>query len=552
MTAQPELREGRGINPIWVIPALALGLGIYLVIHAWLTEGPEITIVFARAEGLVAGKTRVKYRDVEMGTVTGVRLTDDFQNVEAQVKMDYAARSLLRPDTRFWLVTARVGLGNITGLDTLLSGAYIEMAPGNDKEAGTRRYKGLPDPPLTPIDAPGIRLNLLSDHAGSVSTGNAVLYKGYRVGRVETAELDPERQLMRYVVFIDAPYHELIDSAVRFWNTSGVAISTGADGVRVRTGSLDTVLRGGIAFERPPNVATGLPVESGAEFRLFDSIEAARENPYRFGTNFVVMFSQSLKGLLPGAPVEYRGIRIGHVERLMVREMMTEASERLRNGGVVNAFEDEGRPIPVLIYLEPGRISLPDSEAAVELLQVALENGVSAGLRASLDTGNLLTGAKYVNLDYYPDATLSEAPSVFKGYDVIPTLDSGIEQIVVKVNTILDKVNSAPIEETLTNANNAMKELERVLAGLGDALETEDASSLPAQLNETMESLSDVLKGLSPGTELYQNLNEGMRQLNRAMANLETLTETLSDQPNAVLVGSRLPEDPEPEAPKSP
>ena len=281
---------------------------------------------------------------------------------------------------------------------------------------------------------------------------------------------------------------------------------------------------------------------------MFDSLEAARENPYVYGANFVVMFSRSLKGLLPGAPVEYRGIRIGHVERIMLREMMTGASARLR-AGVVDALEDEGRPIPVLMYLEPGRLSLPDTESAIKLLRDALASGVAAGLRVSLETGNLLTGAKYLNLDYYPNEALAEAPPQFQGYDVLPTLDKGIEQIVVKVNTILDKVNNAPIEDTLNNANKAMLQLERALAGVANALETDAATTLPAQLEETLKSLSDALDGLKPGTELYRNLNEGMRQLNRAMADLEVLTGTLSDQPNAVLIGSKLPNDPEPEAP---
>ncbi len=548
VTTEPELRKGRGINPIWIIPALALGMGIYLVVHTWLTEGPDITITLDTAEGLVAGKTKVKYRNVEMGVLTNITLSDDYQKVEARVAMDYKARALLKPDTRFWVVTARVGVGNITGLDTLLSGAYIEMAPGSEQDTGTRHFEALSAAPLTAANAPGIRLNLLSDHAGSVSTGSAVLYKGYRVGRVEVAELDPERQKMRYVVFIDAPFDQLVDSAVRFWNTSGISLSAGAEGVKLRTGSLDTMLMGGIAFERPPGIDPGQSVESGADFQLFDSVKATRENPYRYGAYFVVMFSQSLKGLVPGAPVEYRGIRIGHVERIMLREVMTGTRERIDSASGPASLENQGAPLPVLVYLEPGRLALPDSERAVEALEDSIDEGIKGGLRAMLDTGNLLTGAKYINMDYF-DAEDVPAAEPFMGYTIIPTIGGGFDQILVKVNSILDKVDNAPLGETVANANAAMAELQRVLNGLGNTLESDGATQLPAQLNETLAELSNALSGLSPDAELYQNLNAAMRQLSRAMANLEDLTQTLSDQPNAALVGSKLPDDPQPEAP---
>ena len=544
-TAQAEIQEGRGFNAIWIIPIVALLLGIYMVVHTWMNEGPEIEIAFDTASGLTAGKTKIKYRNVEMGLVTEVNLTDDFEGVVAKVKMDLQAKPLLKADTQFWVVTARVSVGNISGLDTLLSGAYIQMSPGVEGKAGTRQFKALPRPPLTPADAPGLRLQLLAERAGSVSDGDAVVYRGYKVGRVETSEFDSELERMRYEIFIDAPFHELVDSSVRFYNTSGISLSASAEGLKINTGSMDTVLLGGIGFGRPPDIPEGDPVEPGTEFKLYGSLEDTLENPFSYGHYFVVHFAQSLKGLLPGAPVEYRGIRIGRVERILMKELMQEQLIEEHETGHV---ESTGVPIPVLIYVEPGRLTLPDTPESVEILKVAIRDGVTNGMRATMETGNLLTGARYIGIDYYPNAGDESEMGTFLEYATIPTIGGGIDQIMVKVNSILDKIDRAPIEETLTNANDAIAQLDKALVGLEKMLNSEDMQKLPTDLSKTLDELRQTLDGLSPDSELYQNVNGSMRQLNRTLNNVEALTRTLSGQPNAAVMGSKLPPDPIPEA----
>jgi paraquat-inducible protein B len=544
-TAQAEVKEGRGFNAIWIIPIVALLLGIYMVVHTWMTEGPEITLAFDTAEGLVAGKTKVKYRNVEMGLVTEVFLTDDFEGVKAKVKMDLQAKPLLKSDTQFWVVTARVGVGNISGLDTLLSGAYIQMAPGANGQPNARDFVALPQPPLTPADAPGIRLRLLSDRAGSVSTGDSVVYKGYKVGRVDHSEFDTDLERMRYEIFIDAPFHDLIDSSVRFYNTSGVSLSASAEGLELRTGSLDTVLLGGVAFDRPPDVPPGGPVETGTEFDLYESYEATLENPFRYGRYYVVLFSQSLKGLLPGAPVEYRGIPIGRVDRIMMRELIESG---LVEQAATGKVESTGRAIPVRIYIEPGRLTLPDTPQGLEILEKSIHSGVVKGMRATLETGNLLTGARYVGIDYYPNVEDEADVGMWGDYETIPAIGGGVQQVMVKVNSILDKIDRAPIEETLVSVNDTVAQLDKALVGLQGILNSDDMQRLPEDLGRTLEELRQTLDGLSPDSELYENMNSSMRQLNRTLNNLEALTRTLSGQPNAAIMGSKLPPDPQPQA----
>ncbi|MEP5764659.1 MAG: intermembrane transport protein PqiB [Halieaceae bacterium] len=536
-TAQPEIRKGKSFNAIWVIPILAVVLGVWMVAHTWMTEGPEIMISFDTAEGLTAGKTKVKYRNVEMGVVQEVILSDDFQGVLAKVKMERQALPLLRDDTRFWVVTAQIGVGNISGLDTLLSGAYIRMGPGEGK-IGTRRYDALERPPQTAAGAPGLRLRLEGDRAGSVSTGDSVVYRGYKVGRIENMEFDADRRRAMYTVFIDAPYDELVDSSVRFYNISGISLNASAEGLQVSTGSMDTVLLGGVTFATPPGMPAGEPVENNTEFKLYGSLEEAETNPFSFGSYYVVRFSQSIKGLLPGAPVEYRGIPIGRVERLMYKDMI------LQNRAAFEAGEEDlggdAEPIPVLLYIEPARLGLPDNAESVAMLSQTVSAGVPAGMRATIETGNLLTGAKYIGIDRFEvDETVEMGE--WGGYPEIPTIGGGFDQVLVKVNELLDKFNRLPLDQTVGNANEALAELDKTLAGLRKIVNNKDTQALPGELRATLD-------GLSPDSPLYQNLNSTLQQLNRTLGNVESLTRTLSGQPNAAIMPSKLPPDPIPEA----
>jgi len=536
-TAQPEIRKGKSFNAIWLIPLIAIVLGVWMVVHTWMTEGPEIEITFITAEGLTAGKTKVKYRNVEMGVVQEVTLTEDKQAVIAKVKMERLTLPMLTEGTRFWLVTARVGLGNISGLDTLLSGAYIELSPGSGISE-QRKFTALENPPVTSPDAPGLRLRLESNHAGSVSAGDSVIYKGYQVGRVETMVFDVEKRKALYEIFIDAPYHELVDSAVRFWNVSGISLKAGADGIQISTGSMDTILLGGITFGT-----------------------VLLDNPYEHGTYYVVFFTQSLKGLKPDAPVEYRGINVGRVVRVMLKERISANEEERR---------DIGSPLPVLIYVEPGRMTLPDTEASVVAMDKDIIESVSHGLRASLETGSLITGAKYVNIDYFLGEEKLEVGE-WQGYTTLPTIGTGFGQIEVKVNRLLDKFNRLPIETTVANANAAIAQLDETLKGISAITEdpsttaipaevgatladlrailnNPDINLLPGELAHTLAELQATLRGLSPNSPFYKNLNSTLQQLNRTLVNVESLTRTLSVKPNSAIMPSTLPVDPVPEA----
>lgn len=523
--AEASVRERRRISFVWVVPIVALVLGIWMVIYTLMSEGPAITIVFETAAGIEADKTKVRALSVEVGIVESVALAEDLERVVVTAQLDRAAAPLLREDSQFWVVRPRVGTTGVSGLGTALSGAYIQLEPGTG-EAGRRDFVGLEEPPITPVGTPGLPLELVSEAAGSVSAGDPILYKGFRIGRIESAEFDVTTREMRYRAFIDAPYDELVTTSTRFWNASGISVKSSAEGIEVDTASLEALLIGGVAADRPEGVEPGGAVSPGTRFRLYSSYSKVNEQPYRVGLEYVVTFSQSVRGLQAGAPVEYRGIQAGRVQRILLQE--------LSEGGV----RGTGAAIPVLVRLEPGRLKLPDTEEGAAALEAAVTAGVGNGLRATLATGSLVTGSKYVAFDYYPDSDPAELGR-FADRPTIPTVPSGLEGIQQQIAALLEKLNELPLEDTVRRAN-------RTLAGLETIVASREMRELPGTLEGALEELRSTLDSVSPDSPLQERLQRTTTELDRSLKSLRRLLETLEEQPNA-LIFSRIPrEDPQP------
>ncbi|MBW2244553.1 MAG: intermembrane transport protein PqiB [Deltaproteobacteria bacterium] len=487
---QASVSRRRGISTIWVVPIVALLLGGWTVFYTWSNQGPEITLVFDTAEGIEAGKTRIKARSVEVGMVTEVGLADDFERVVVTAEIEPAAERLLRDDTQFWVVRPRVGAGGISGLGTIVSGGYIELAPGEGPE-GRLSFVGLEDPPVTPVGTPGLKFELVSEDS-FLGAGDAILYRGYNVGRVESATFDVEGQRVHYDAFIEAPYDALVRENTRFWNASGVRFSATADGIEVSAASLESLVLGGVSFGVPEGRSAGGVVEDGTSFNLFAGEKEANERPYHHSIQYVVQFERSVRGLRPGAPVEYRGIPAGHVERIMMEELVADS------GGT-----GKGAAIPVLISLEPGRIHFGDDEAGTERLRRGIELGVPHGMRATLQSGNLLTGSLLVALDEYSDAEPAELGE-FQGYPTIPTISSGLEGLQHQVSALLAKLNALPLEsivastdDAVQSANDAVKEMERAVASVGALLQSENVQGLPESLEATLAELDRTLRQFS-------------------------------------------------------
>lgn len=524
------------IPAIWIVPIVAVVLGLWMVYYTISTEGPSITIRFNTADGIEAGKTKVKSRNVELGVVESVTLTEDLENVIVTAKIEREAEDLLRSDSQFWVVRARIGVGGISGLGTLLSGGYIELDPGtaDDEE---RDFIGLEEPPVTKSGTAGIKFTLLSARAGSVDTGDPVLHRGFTVGRIESTEFDLATERMRYEVFVYAPYDELVRTDSRFWNASGLSISVTAEGISVGTGSLETLLTGGVEFASHESFEQSLPIETGAVFTLFPDQRTALEEPFEQSVQYVVAFDQSVKGLAPGASVELRGIPIGRVLRIMLHERALQPQR--------------DQSIPVLIKLEPGRMRLNDDESGVARLRDGVKQAVDEHLFATLQTSNLLTGRLVVAFDFYPEEPAGELGE-FNGIPTLPTKSTGLAQIEQKIASILDQIQAMPLTNIGNSADNALVEFSATMKSTRSALERieallakEDTQEIPGSVNDALAELQRTLNSFSDGSPMYERINRTLVELNQTLKSVDELARTLEDQPSSLIFS--IPREPDPE-----
>ena len=534
--SEPEIEEAiiedkpPRIQAIWLLPLVVLVVGIYVVVQAYLSQGPKITISFETATGLVAGKTQLKALNVEIGLVEEVVLAEDLSHVLVTAQLNPGTSQLFREDTQIWVERPRVGAAGISGLSTVLSGAYVEVSPGTGA-TGKRKFVGLEQVPATAPGVPGIRIVLHSESANSITPGDPILYRGFKVGKVEVVNLDLESSEIRYTAFIDAPYDQLVTEGTRFWNASGIQLEADASGIHLQSGSLTSLIAGGISFDVPDISEPGNPVEDGTLYRLYADKKSSETNPYEFYKQYVVEFEQSLRGLEPGAPVEYRGIRVGTVERILIDELSNV-------DGTSNA-------VPVLLRAEPGRFGLGDSASGLAQLEQVLTRSVENGLRATVQTGNLLTGSLYISFDHYPDETLQEIGS-YREYATVPTISSGLKRLESQGQTLGAKVNELPLEQTLQQLNRTVAQARELLASVDQLVTNEATQALPARVEATLLELERTAASFSQGSELYGNANDTLTELNQTLQSVRTLAQTLEKKPSALIFSQPQQADPVP------
>ena len=535
--AKAEVQTSRRrISAIWVVPITAVVLGLWLAINAWLDQGPTVQISFSTAAGIEENKTRLRLLNVDIGVVSDVKISEDLSGVIIEAELDPIARQFLRGDSEFWVVRPKVSGFNVSGLSTILSGAFIEFSPGVEPTTRSRSFVGLDSAPETPLGTPGIRLTLTSEASNSVDAGSPILYRGFRVGTVESSELDLRRNLVSYSIFINAPYDEVISANTRFWNVSGISAELSAEGVRLSITSLQSLIEGGISFGLPLNTEPGDAVSALTEFRLYANEASTHQNPYRHFSYYVVQFDQSLRGLREGATVTYRGLRIGSVERIMSQHFMDDA-----------ARNEEDSSIPILLKIEPGRLSLNDSAEGVERLEESMEGAVSRGLRATLKSGSLLTGALYVDFDYVATAK-PDKMGTYLSYQTLPTEGSGFGLLEVQVNKLLAKINDLPLEQTLDSAGLALDELSKTLKATRTMVETDDMQDIGVTLDAALVDLSGLLKSYSSESEFHSELTQMIRDLRFTLDSIQDFTDRVGDNPNELIFSSDPVQDPEPKA----
>ncbi|MCW8885480.1 MAG: MlaD family protein [Motiliproteus sp.] len=527
----PVKARSKSISAIWFVPLIALIAAGWLGYRAWQQTGPTIELHFSNASGIVAGKTEIRFKDVKIGLVTDIKIDEALYLVKVKAEIDPVAASHISSNSRFWVVQPRVTLSGISGLNTLLSGVYIQVDPG-DSGPFQNSFRGLDEPPSVISTDKGTSYQLAAETLGSLDIGSPVYYRQIQIGEVSGYNLADDGESVNVRIFIDAPHDQQVKSNSRFWNISGFGMELNAQGLKANMTSLASLIAGGIAFDTPDDPSAQSAV-ADQQFNLFKDKQAVAEQVYTIKYPYLMNFTGSVRGLEIGAPVEYRGIKVGEVEQIR--------------------FVRQKDFIQVLVNLEPQRLSM-DNSVTREELDGGLKRIIEEGMRAQLKTGNLITGALFIDLvsqEDAPDGTLILGGS----YPEIPTVEGQFEQLSRQLNVVIDKVNSFPLESigdqlvaTLSDVRTIAAELkqQRLAAKVGSTLDNLEGASgklegtlkaankAMAQATETLKSVDSTV---APDSELRYQVLRLIDQLTKASNAYRELAEELNRNPNALLFG---------------
>ncbi|WP_321796760.1 intermembrane transport protein PqiB [Caballeronia sp. J97] len=509
---------------IWVVPAIAVAVGIWLAVQAVLAQGPTVTISFKTGEGLEAGKTKIKFKDVDIGLVKSVALSKDYRHVIATAELTRDATNMLVDDTRFWVVRPRVAGGSVSGIGTLLSGAYIGMDIGRSKQ-DRRNYTGLETPPVFASDVPGRQFVLKATDLGSVDVGTPIYFRRLQVGQVTSFELDKDGSGVTLHVFVNAPYDRYVNADSRFWQAGGIDVTLGTDGLKVNTQSLVSILIGGLAFETPAVSLTWAEAPANTIFTLHSTRADALRVQEHIVDKYVFAFEGSVRGLAVGAPVEFRGIQIGEVAAINTR--FDPVTKRISIPVEVNLYPE--RFTSRFATVPKGGRLAKDRKELADLL-------VERGLRGQLRTGSLLTGQLYVSLDFFPHAKKASI-DWNRTPPEMPTTPSGLDSLQDSINRIMTRIDKLPIEQLTASARQTLDSTTTLMRSLDTQVVPEAATTLAA----ARAALDAAHSTLMPDSGLQQDTAEAVRELTRTAVSFRSLADYLQQHPEALLRGK--PED---------
>jgi len=534
--AQVVARER--LSWVWLLPLLALALGIWLAYKTLAERGPTIAIEFKAAAGLQAGKTRVKFKDVDIGQVSAIRVGAELDRVIVTAELTRDAEPYLTDRTRFWVERPRVTVGQISGLETLLSGAHIAIDPVLDGRPA-RDFVGLDAPPLITAAEPGSAFVLRAASLGSLTLGSPVYHRQIQVGQITDYRLDPDGGAVSVWLFIKAPYDRLVRTGTRFWNASGFEVQLTVEGLALNSESLLAMLIGGVAFDIPATLdAPGAPAPPGQYFPLYPSREEAHARRYFDKQRLVLRFNGSVRGLAVNAPVLLRGIQVGKVLDIQLQLDDTQMD-----------FE-----IPVLVEIEPERIGTPDAARRANSIAV-LERLVANGLRGQLRTASLLTGQLYIDLDLHPEAPPATLARV-GDYPVLPTIPTPLAGLTATLDRVLARIENIPFEDigretqatlaalrallqapeltaVLTEAETALRQIGAAAA----RLDQETLAAWVAAAHRARALFEQANAVLQPEAPLTAEATRALRELGAAARSLRVLAETLERHPEALIKG---------------
>ena len=535
-TAVPDAQRRIRLPLVWILPAIVVVAAAFVVVHEKLAQGTSIEITFHTADDLEPNKTKISYKAVEIGEVKEIHVSPDRKEVVVEARIHRDARDYLVEDTRFWVVRPRVTGSNISGLGTLVSGAYIGVDVGHSSVEQSH-FVGLEIPPIVTSGLPGREYVLHAADIGSLTIGSTVFYRHMAAGQVVAYALDPAGASVTIKVFVNSPYDKFVTPETRIWQASGVDMSIDSEGVKLHTESLASILEGGVAFQSVGDDAASAPVPEDTAFALYTDRERALREADTVAQTFVMFFQGSLRGLSVGAPVDLRGINIGEVKRLWVEYDRTAGELRF----------------PVEVDIFPQRIRarphVPGAPTAADQSDIGghgmIDSLVAHGMRAEIKTGSLLTGQKFVAIEQVTGVPAdrvnwTEHPPIF------PTASGGLDEIQDSVGSIAKKLDKVPFDQISARLVSTMATLDQTLKSTDRVMRQVDGSIAP-QVNATLKEAQDAMKNakqaLSEGGPLQQDLGETLLQLSRAAKSLSALADYLERHPETLIRGK--PADPQ-------
>lgn len=519
----------RRFSFVWLVPLLALAISLGVAYQNYAARGVLIEISFDDANGITAGETKVKYREVDVGVVEDVSFAEGLGDVIVTVEIEQEIAPYLDDDAQFWVVQPNVSLRGVTGLSTVLSGVYIEGSWDTEADVQQSSFTGLEEPPLVRINQRGTQIILRSRDGSSLADGAPILHKGIQVGYLETPQLSSDGQSVTVNAFIEEPFDRQITSATRFWDSSGFTVSVGTSGLAVNVGSLASLIEGGIAFDTI--VSGGTPISDGQTYDLFPDEESARSSlfadPDRPMLNIAVLFDGSVNGLSRGSEVRFQGIRVGEVSDLaaVVVENRNTAQVQLRT----------------VLAIEPDRLGL-GADATPEDALAFLSDFARQGLRARLATGNILSGSLIVEFIEVPDAPVGVLNEAAEPYPLFPITANAITDVANSAEDVLSRINNLPVEELMQSAIDVMNSVERLanddslrqvpveLTGLLEdtraLVGSADIQAVPAEIRSVITDMNDIVAGIAQA-QLADKLVQTLDNANGLVANLDTATQGL-------------------------
>jgi paraquat-inducible protein B len=514
---EPKI-ERRRFSFVWVLPIIAVLVAAWLGYTAYAERGPLITIQFKTAAGLEAGKTRIKHHDVELGLVQRIELSPDLAHVTVYAQMQNNAEPHLKQATKFWVVRPRFSGLNLSGLETLVSGAYIELDPGS---GGPRKdFVGLEDPPVVRSEVPGTEYLLTTERIGALGPGSPIFFRGLTVGEVIAYEYKGADRSLEVRAFVRKPYDDMVTETTRFWNASGITIGTTSTGFKLELESLQAVIAGGIAFDTldAPDQAKA-PAPEGAAFRLFDDRQAAEDAGFSKRARALIEFEGSVRGLEVGAPVEVNGIRIGRVVDI---KLVIDAAAR-------------SAKVPVVVELDFGRLGIVNQEPKEFGSGHLAHQLVAFGMRAQLRPASLITGQLIVAFDFFPEAPSADIIDS-KPYPTLPSVPSTRDALTKSLTGILEKLAALPLEEIAADLRGALNDARTALGDargmLGDAREVVGNPEIQAairSLNKTLGAAESLVVDVNAQSKpLLTSLVRASDALDATLKRADTMLVSLN------------------------